>query len=297
MTHVDDHDPRFAAEALALSTGERFVLRVWSEDAAPAVDTDALTASLLLALALETPDEGLSSAFTSWEHGVDTIVQGHDAHQAIVSAMESAVREEAQLESALGGLFQCWAQSPVVSDSLQPVEELVLALSLEHEALAPQVSQAITQWADTAVPALDSAQLDALVAAVFAENTPALRASEPIVQSARVIPLRRRWVAPAAVSSLIAAAAAAVFMVIPTQPPTQPPPTRTPAAAQVLPSVPTAPPSVALPTTTTLGSEVESVEVEGDQTSFMVLSLPGIESGSAVAVVWIEDNRKTNPVR
>lgn len=226
---------------------------------------------------------------------------------------------------------EAWADAFVPelpADFAQMVTDAAIADDAAREASR---RAAMNSWAEDMVPELPADFAQRVAAAALAEGgTDAALAGNEAAEAApgrpsgvveKVVPLapRRRWVAPAALSSLVAAAAVAVFSLAgpgrtPTSTPetvrhTQPHTTR-PINDRVGPESVTTnatgtnasnatnstrPNGERNPTTDELGSEVEKVEVDGDLASFTAFSIVGEDDHSTVAVVWIDDGVKQSP--
>lgn len=252
----------------------------------------------------------------------------------------------AELPASVRGAFGAWAESYASPDPTLVDRVMAEAIAMERaeawaDAFAPELpadfAQTVTDaaiaddasreasrraamnsWAEDMVPELpaDFAQRVADAALAGSESVEA-SPGRPSGVVEKVVPLapRRRWAAPAAVSSLVAAAAVAVFSLAG---PGRTRTTTTPSNVQQTTTPRTHPPndrlggpeSVANNTTHTpvsntsserapsadeVGSEVEKVEVDGDLASFTAFSLVGEDDHSSVAVVWIDDGAKQSP--
>jgi hypothetical protein len=195
--------------------------------------------------------------------------------------------------------------------------QAVLDASLADEASRDASVRAVMRsWAEEKVPELPEDFAQAVTDAAFAARDsvePAAQRPSGVVE--KVVPRsnRRRWVAPAAVSSLLAAAAVAVLSLSGIgRTRTVTPPPRIPQTQPVVanPTVATQTPNNNAGSASngngngaadralsddTVGSEVERVEVEGDLASFSAFSLVGEDDHSSVAVVWIDDGVKQSP--
>jgi hypothetical protein len=219
-------------------------------------------------------------------------------------------------------MAECVARDATAEWAAEFVPELpsdfadeVLSLSIERAQGERPFASAMQAWSDAHVEALP----DGFAQAVAEQAVASLRDEAPRTSGvvAKVVPIAaprgaRRWIAPAAaLGSSIAAAAVAILAL--SSPPRVPTPARPdahvarpdPATASRQPDQAgrsptnntTSPVVVAQGPSSELssGSEVEKVDVDGDDTSFTAFSLAGESENDSVAVVWIEDGHKQSP--
>jgi hypothetical protein len=210
-------------------------------------------------------------------------------------------------------LMRAWAACvpALPEDFAQSVTEAALA----NEAAQDQrIRVAMRQWAEAKVPALpeDFAQSVVAMALHGEASTNTSSVKDKLAVLAPKGAAKRRWLAPAALSSIAAAAVAVLALTAGPRFRTQPNNQRAPHSH---------PPSLhntqhgSPPQSVTLdnanhgatanaastnhpepedGSEVEKVELDGERASFAAFSIAGEENHGAIAVVWIEDETKTS---
>lgn len=255
----------------------------------------------------------------AWSESVPSLPAGFaDSVMALVSEEQKA---ESKSDAIIGQAMQAWSDSlseSVSAESAQKQLESIVATSLHAEALeqpAPMHQQAVMAWSEEGVPSMPANFADTVMAAAGvsiqaeAENTAQIPAKTeaptntshgPSEQGAKVVPLRQRskWVAPAAMSSLLAAAAVTVIALAPglRSKPTVPPTPHTHTAQNNNTHTANPPPQQTPHNETARAPEalssVDKVRVDGDRTSYTVLALPGEDETTTVAVVWIEDGDK-----
>jgi hypothetical protein len=214
-------------------------------------------------------------------------------------------------------LMSAWAEAlPALPEGFaQSVTDAALA----DEAAREQSGRAaMREWAEAKVPELPADFANTVTEmALRAKDGP--RASgvvEKVVPLAPKAATKRRWLAPAAFSSIAAAAVAVLALTAGPRPRTQANGQHDPHANPALHNANNgsqashgttnnantrAISNIAARTTNTAtsaapedGSEVEKVEVDGDRASFTAFSIAGEDDHGTVAVVWIEDGTKTS---
>lgn len=266
----------------------------------------------------------------------------HDPRRPDGALIERAVEPLEELPSSARGALRAWAESLEDPDDalVVAVMDEVIAIgrvqawadamvpplpegfarsvvdrALEAEAaLDARRSDAMRAWAREMVPSLPEGFAQSVVERAMAvETAKGVSKQEPsepsrasgVVEKLVAAPARRRWLAPAAVSSF--AAAAATILALTSGPRTPPPSHERPAhssalhSAQVDPGATRTNPGGTSPRSSSDlvgaegGSEVEKVEVDGDRASFTAFSLDGEGQQGSVAVVWIDDGVKQPP--
>jgi hypothetical protein len=250
-----------------------------------------------------------------------------DSHEDLPSSARSALRSWAeslqQSDDALVaavmdeviaiGRVQAWADA-MVPPLPEGFAQSVVDRAVEAEAaLDARRSDAMRAWADAMVPPLPEGFAQSVVERAMAaepakgvskrESSDASRASG-VVEKFVPASARRRWLAPAAVSSF--AAAAATILALTSGSRTQPPSHEheRPAHGSAQHTMQVDPGAMRANTNSTSatsssvlveaesGSEVEKVEVDGDRASFTAFSLDGEGQQGSIAVVWIDDGVK-----
>lgn len=236
---------------------------------------------------------------------------------ALPEGFASTVASAAMAAEHNRSLMSAWAESvpALAADFAQSVTDAALA---DEAARDERTRAAMRAWAEAKVPELpaDFAQSVAEMALRGEESPRASGVVEKVVPLAPKGAAKRRWLAPAAFSSIAAAAVAVLALTAGPRPRTQPngqhgPHTNAPAqhnanngtqpsgassnnANNAAGSTPGATTNAATNATPEDGSEVEKVEVDGDRASFTAFSIAGEDDHGAVAVVWIEDGTKTS---
>jgi hypothetical protein len=283
---------------------------------AAAYERDALSASARAAL-VDWADRVVPPLAVDFTDAVMLEVIAHDRACAWEAAFVPALPEDfarSITESAVAAsdaqrAMTAW-QEAMVPALPEDFAQSVCAAAVDAEVRDESVRAAVmTGWAEAYVPALpdDFAQSVTDLAMRGVEEAPR---TSGVVE--KVVPLapkgvgaKRRWLAPAAVSSFAAAAVALLALSGGPKPSIRAPHTVVPGhsnnnAAQSNNSAanhgntaaqPTTNPTVNAPTPDE-GSEVEKVEVDGDRASFTAFSLAGEDDHSTVAVVWIDDGTK-----
>ena len=282
---------------------------------AAAYERDALSASARAAL-VEWADRVVPPLCPDFTDAVMLEVVAHDRACAWEAAFVPALPEDFARSIADAAVaaddahraMTVW-QEAMVPALPEDFAASVCAAAVDAEARDESVrAAAMKGWAEAYVPVLpgDFAQSVTDLAMRGVEEAPR---TSGVVE--KVVPLapkgvsaKRRWLAPAAVSSFAAAAVAILALSGGPKPSIRAPHTvvpgnHTPPAQTNNPTANhgnTAAQTTTTPTVTAQtpdeGSEVEKVEVDGDRASFTAFSLTGEDDRSTVAVVWIEDGTK-----
>ncbi|MFO0559705.1 MAG: hypothetical protein U0269_16925 [Polyangiales bacterium] len=287
-------------ESTAFTPSLRAALVEWERSFVPALPSDFADEVMLELSAQERAAE--------WERSFVPALP-EDFASTVASAAMAAEHNRS--------LMSAWAESvpALPEDFAQSVTDAALA----DEAAREQGARvAMREWAEAKVPALpaDFAQSVAEMALRAEESPRTSGVVEKVVPLAPKGAAKRRWLAPAAFSSIAAAAVAVLALTAGPRPRTQPngqhgahtnPPslhnanngsqtsgTPSNTANNAAASNTGATTNAATNAAPEDGSEVEKVEVDGDRASFTAFSIAGEDDHGAVAVVWIEDGTKTS---
>jgi hypothetical protein len=213
---------------------------------------------------------------------------------------------------ASDGLTAEWA-AEFVPELPSDFADEVLSLSVERAQGERPYASAMQAWSEAHVAALPEGFAQAVAEqAVASLRDEAPRTSGVVAKVVAITPPRgaKRWIAPAAAlgSSLAAAAVAILALSSPPRGPATARPDAHTARPDPLTAARVPDPAGRTPTTNatpvvaqgapsepSTGSEVEKVDVDGDDTSFTAFSLAGESENDSVAVVWIEDGHKQSP--
>lgn len=297
-TDEPTHDEIERDEQSAFATSLRAALVEWERASVPALPSDFADQIMLEAVAHERASQWEAAFVPALPEGFAQLV----ATAAIAADTNRAAMEA--WETSVPALPEDFAQS------------VVNAAMADEQSLEQSRRAAMKEWADAYVPALPESFAQSVAdSAMCAEDAP--RASgivEKVVPIAPKVAAKRRWLAPAALSSIAAAAAVAVLALSGgpkphTQPNGQHPATHgntphpqtngaQPSQSTTASNANGSNPSQVQPTVNSAtpedGSEVEKVEVDGDRASFTAFSIAGEDDHGAVAVVWIEDGTKNS---
>jgi hypothetical protein len=290
-----DHDAE-RDESTAVNASLRAAWLEWERSLVPSLPSDFTDGVMLELAARERAAE--------WERSFVP---------ALPEGFASTVTSAAMAAEHNRSLMSAWAEGvpALPEDFAQSVTDAALA---DEAACEQRARVAMREWAEAKVPELpaDFAQSVAEIALRDKQSPRTSGVVEKVVPLAPKGAAKRRWLAPAAFSSIAAAAVAVLALTAGPRPRTQPngqhgPHTNPPSLHNANNGSNTAATSTnnanngaplntgaatnAMPED---GSEVEKVEVDGDRASFTAFSIAGEDDHGAVAVVWIEDGTKTS---